>query len=598
MFKSIRLRMIIYSLVVIAVVVAVLGLFFSWFLHYFYMQTLRDNLYIQARLAATLVEEMIEEESLPLSIDRLYEDLGAELGIRMTLIAADGSVLADSDENTVRMENHGDRPEIIEASREGLGIASRYSATLQEDMYYLAVPLQIEETGTAADNSNSPAIIRLALPLSAINQAMGNLRLFIIGVLFVAFLLASGAAIILSRKITEPIGKISDASRAIAGGNFSPPLEVGGQDELAELASNIKVMGRSLAGQIGKVTAEKNKLETVVDSISSGIILTDREMKIELINPAAEKLFDLKSSEMIGVPLRKGLRYFNLSQSLKAVHDDGRSRIMELDLYYPRAAVLETYLLPVTGAAGEMIGVLLLFHEVTQLRTIEKMRSDFVANVSHELRTPLTVVRGYTETIMQENLSRRELMDFLQIINRETERLADLLDNLLDLAQIENEKGLVRKKPINLKSLIEEAVDHVEELGKQRGTILKTDLPDNEVVVEGNHEWLSQALINILENSIRHGRENGMVTVELICKQQTAFVEVTDDGPGIPENDLPYIFERFYRVDKARSRKSGGTGLGLSIVKHIMEAHGADYQLLSTEGTGTVFRFSLPCCKS
>jgi len=594
LFKSIRRRMIFYNLAVIAVIVAVMGFFFSWFLHYFYMQTLRENLYIQARLTAALVEEMIEEETFPTAIDSLYEDLGAELGIRMTLIDGEGFVLADSDENPTIMENHIDRPEIIEVLQQEVGIASRYSATLEKDMYYLAVPL---EGGDDESGEGNPfLIIRLALPLSAINQAMGNLRLFILVALFTAFLLASGVALILSRRITEPIGRISNASKAISGGNFDPPLEIEGQDELAELASNIKEMGRSLAGQIEKVTAEKNKLETVVNSMSNGIILTDREMKIELINPAAEMLFDLKDSEMIGVPLRKGLRYFNLSQSLKAVHDDGLSRVIELDIYYPRAAVLETHLLPVSGPASKIIGVLILFHEVTQLRTIEKMRSDFVANVSHELRTPLTAVRGYTETIIHENLSRRELTDFLQIIDRETKRLAELLDNLLDLAQIENEKGFVRKKRVNLKALIEEAVVNVEELRKQKGAILKIDFPDDEIAVEGNYEWLSQALINILENSIRHGRERGRVIAKLGCDQQTAFVEISDDGPGIPESDLPYIFERFYRVDKARSRKSGGTGLGLSIVKHIMEAHGADYQLQSTEGKGTVFRFSLPCC--
>ncbi|HED23586.1 MAG TPA: sensor histidine kinase, partial [Firmicutes bacterium] len=413
--------------------------------------------------------------------------------------------------------------------------------------------------------------------------------------LFAAFLLASVVALVLSRRITEPISKISNASRAIAGGNFTPSLEIEGQDELAELASNIKEMGRSLTVQIEKVTAEKNKLETVVNSMTDGIILTDREMRIELINPAAEKLFDLNGSKMIGIPLQKGLRYFNLSQTLKEAHEDGRSRIIELNLYYPRAAVLETHLLPVSGTTGRIIGMLILFHDVTQLRTIEKMRSDFVANVSHELRTPLTAVRGYTETIIHENLSSRELTDFLQVIDKETKRLADLLDNLLDLAQIENEKNFVSKKRIDFKILVEEAVEHVEGLRKQKGATLETDLLDAEIAVEGNYEWLSQALINILENSIRHGREKGTVKVKLGCEQQIAFVEVADDGPGIPETDLPYIFERFYRVDKGRSRKSGGTGLGLSIVKHIMEAHGADYHLQSVEGKGTVFRFSLPC---
>ena len=592
MFKGIRWRLILYYLVVIAVIVIAMGVIFTCFLNYFYMQTLQDNLYIQARLTASLVKEMIDRDAMPEEIDAYSKSLERELGIRLTLIDAEGFVIADSAENPSLMENHRDRPEIMEAKEGNTGIAIRYSVTLAEDMYYLAIPL--ESDFTAGYRDSTIAFVRLALPLAGINQARSNLVLFLIGALIISSVLALVAAVIFSEKITGPIRKISAASKMIAEGNYNPVIAITGADELSELALNIKEMGQSLSKKMEQVLWEKSKLETVVSSMTSGIILTDKDQKIELINPAAEELFELRSDQAVGQPVQKVIRYHVLNENLRAGYRDGKSRLIEINLYYPRTAVLETHIMPVRDTENEIIGIILLFHEVTKLRSIEKMRSDFVANVSHELRTPLTAVRGYTETIMHEDLKREQLLDFLEVIDRETNRLSVLVDDLLDLAQIENEKSIIKKAAVNLSVMINEVIQRVAVLQKQRNVVITTDLPPENMLVEGNFEWLCQALVNILENSIRHGYPEGEITIKVSSAGAEAVVEISDNGPGIPEADLPYVFERFYRVDKARSRKSGGTGLGLSIVKHIMEAHGADYSLESSEGRGTIFCFSLP----
>ncbi len=592
MLTGIRLRLITYYLLVIAVIVISMGLFFIFFLNYFYMQTIRGNLYNQARLVVVLAEDMFDNNVAGAEIDALFKSLGAELGVRLTLVDSDGSVLADSDQDPGLMENHKDRPEIMQAIAEEKGVASRYSVTLDENMYYLAIPLR----PALADDMQveSAAVMRLALPLSAINRAVSNLVLFILGALLLASLLALLAALFLSRKITGPISAISSAARDIASGNYNPTLNIAGKDELANLAENIKTMGNTLNKKMNQVLGEKNKLETIVSSMSSGIILIDRNLNIEIINPAAEELFDLNKENIIGVPLNKAIRYYALHESLKSVINDCEPKILEVNLYYPRASILDTYIVPVLGNENNIIGLLLIFHETTQLRSIEKMRSDFVANISHELRTPLTAVLGYTETILHEELTREQLLDFLQIIERETKRLASLLDDLLDLAQIENEKGFFKKGTVGLKKLINEARQRVEEQALKRGVTIELVEPSDEIYVSGNEQWLQQALVNVLENSIRHGKINGSIELKLYLENGQAFIQVADDGPGIPEEDLPHIFERFYRVDKARSRKSGGTGLGLSIVKHIMEAHDADYSLLSEAGKGTLFKFTLP----
>jgi two-component system phosphate regulon sensor histidine kinase PhoR len=568
-----------------------MGALFVWFLNYFYMQSLSENLYNQARLTAVLIEEMAGRDASPEEIDNLSKTLGRELNLRITLVDEQGIVLADSAEDPSKMENHGLRPEIIEALEQNKGIATRYSATLDEQMFYLAIPLDY----TFGDyDSASRAAIRLALPLAAINRAISNLILSILGALLLSSIVASVTAVIISSRITGPIEKISSASMEIARGNFYPGLEVSGKDELAKLAGNINEMGQALDIKIAQVVLEKNKLETVLSSMSSGIVFVDSNLKVELVNPAAEKLFDVDRAKVIGSPVRNTVRYYALYENLKAVCSDGNPRILEMNLYYPRNTVLETHILPVVSGGNRVSGILLVFYEVTHLRSLEKMRSDFVANASHELRTPLTTMRGYTETILNEDLPSDQLMEFLQIIERETKRLSGLIDELLDLSRIENEKGFVRKETIALGSLINEAVERVEELAQRKDFTISYEGLESNLKIMGNHEWLCQALVNILENSIKHGNPGGKILIKLQQKGENALVEISDNGPGIPESDLPYIFERFYRADKARSRKSGSTGLGLSIVKHIMEAHRAEYSIESIPGQGTTFRFSLP----
>lgn len=591
MFKGIRKRIIVHYLLVIVVIITLMGALFVWFLNYFYMQNLRENLYNQARLTAALIEEMAGRDASPEEIDSLSKTLGRELNIRITLVDEQGKVLADSAENPAKMENHGSRPEIIEALEQDKGIATRYSATVDEQMFYLAIPLNYSFT---EEYNDSRAVIRLALPLVAINRAIANLIFYILGALFLSSLVALATAVLISSRITGPIEKISNASREIAKGNFYPVLEVSGKDELAGLANNINEMGQALDKQIAQVVFEKNKFETVVSSMTSGIVFVDSDLKVELVNPAAEELFDVEKAKVIGSPVQNTVRYYALYENLKAVWLDGKPRMLEMNLYYPRSAVLETYILPVVDADNKASGILLVFYEVTHLRSLEKMRSDFVANVSHELRTPLTTVRGYTETILNEDLPSDQLMEFLQIIERETKRLSGLLDELLDLSRIENEKGFVRKEKIALSCLINEAAGRVEELAQQKSFTISYEGLETNLKIMGNHEWLCQALVNILENSIKHGNPGGNILIKMQPEGENALVEISDNGPGIPESDLPYIFERFYRVDKARSRKSGSTGLGLSIVKHIMEAHGAEYSIESTPDQGTIFRFTLP----
>lgn len=593
MFSGIRWRLVSYYLLVLAVVVLVMGAFFLWFLNYFYLDMLRAHLTSQAGFAVTLVKEAIRRGDSEIELNALCRELGDELGIRLTLIEPDGRVIGDSAEDPAQMDNHRDRPEIEAALEKGQGSASRFSATLGEDMLYVAVSFAaVPDPDQEARIQAS--FLRLAMPLSQINSAVFKLRLFILGALIVSTGAALFVGIALSEKITRPLKIMARAAHAIAGGNFEPDLIVAGRDEMADLACTIREMGRSLQVKVEQILLEKNKLDAAISSMDSGVILVDRHLNIELLNPAAERIFQIYRREIIGTPVQTALRNYVLYDKLQSVCRDGSPGVFELKLYYPDLIILQTSLVPVIGVNDEVVGVLALFHDITRIRSLEKMRSDFVANVSHELRTPLTAVRGYAETILHEEMDRDQLREFLQIIEREAQRLARLVDSLLDLSRIEDKKSLIAKKPVDLVNLVQEALQALKDARLQKEVSLETHFSTETVLVSGNYDWLRQAVVNILDNSIKYGFQGGSIRVRLTLDEGNATLEIEDDGPGIPAEDLPYIFERFYRVDKARSRQGGGTGLGLAIVKHILEAHDASYGIRSDSGRGAVFYFTLP----
>ncbi|MEW5784360.1 MAG: ATP-binding protein [Bacillota bacterium] len=593
MFSVIRWRFISYYLVVFTVIVLVMGTFFIIFLNYFYRENLRSHLFAQARLAALLVDETAGQEGTAGDLDLLCKNLGNELNLRVTLVDLDGTVIGDSSENPAIMDNHLIRPEIQEALSSGKGVAERYSSTIGQYMYYAAISIYSKDAPHSGPK-RVERVIRLAIPLSEIHEAVWKVRLFVIIVLIVFTAAALLLGIGLSQKITNPLKAISAAARSIARGEFEPTLEVGGRDEMAKLAQTIREMGLSLRKKVQQILLEKTKLEAVISSADSGIVMVDRALRIELVNPAAEKIFNVTRHETVGVPVQVALRYYSLFENLKAVYEYGRPRNFELSLYYPRSLILQASLVPVVGARGEVMGVLALFHDITSIRSVEQMRSDFVANVSHELRTPLTAIKGYTETVLDKDLTEEQLVDFFRIIDREAGRLARLIDSLLDLSKIEGHKDMVNKEAVNLVDLCRKALLDLEELHRQKKTVIRVSLPDSPLYIYGNADWLRQAVVNILENSINHGYSDGVIEMRIVETEGRITMEIQDNGPGIPEADLPYVFERFYRVDKSRTRKSGGTGLGLAIVKHIMEAHDAVYAIESSPGRGTIFRFSLP----
>ncbi len=590
-------------------VVITMGGVFIWFLHYYYMESLQSSMLIQSRIMAELALKIISEDNYETKIQSLCDRLGNELGVRFTIINHDGVVLGDSGEDPRNMDNHLDRPEVKEALTSEEGYSARYSDTYGEDLFYVAVPIG-DEPGYSrggegeregVGNGNIRGVVRLALPLTGIKQAIFRLQGFVVAALIISGLSAVTLGVLLSNKIINPIRNIRMLAGNIAAGRFDslPEKEDMGKDEIADLNRTLMRTGRALEEQMNRLMIEKNRLETVLYSMSAGIILVNHKLNIEIINPGAEELLGVKRDKATGEPLLSILRFNLLYENINAVINDGHSRNFEMSIFFPEIRIVQASLIPVTGEYGHLESILALFHDITFLRSMEKMRSEFAANVSHELRTPLTTISGYTETILtRKGLGREHLDEFLEIIARETRRLSVLVDSLLDLSRIEEQKGIVKKQVINFKNIIRQVVREMNETARRKRVSLEIDMPDDDVYIQGNPEWLRQVVFNILENAINYNHQNGTVWVRVLLNPGSGTgrmtFEVEDNGPGIPRLDLPRVFERFYRVDKARSKKLGGTGLGLSIVKHILDAHGAEYSLHSEENKGTVFRFTLP----
>lgn len=592
MFTGIRWRLISCYTAVISVAVLTAGLSFIYFLNNFYRESTQKHLFTQARLISRLLSEVYAREESYASLDQLCKDLGRQLGLNITLVAPDGTVLGDSKEYPALMKNQLSLPEIQEALRAGKGAVTRKNDDLNEDMFYAAVLIG-DDRSAGGIQSSLGGFIRLAAPLSEISAAVSKIQLFTFIALAVSVLAALLVGMTLSVRITGPLKDISAAARSIAAGNFNPALKVAGNDEMTALARTIREMGGALQIKVQEIILEKNKLDAVISAADSGIVMVDCTFKIELMNPAAEKIFVVSKKEIAGSSVQAALRYYSLFENIQKVCRDGKASNFEMTLYHPRSITLQASLVPVIGPEGGVKGVLALFHDITAMRSMEQMRSDFVANVSHELRTPLTAIKGYAETILDQDLTREEQADFLNIIDREAGRLARLVDALLDLSTIEGLKSTVKKEAVNLVELCKRSAHDLEEARLNKKMTINTSFPPDSVYVYGNPDWLRQVLVNVLDNSVKYGYRGGTINLAVSQTEEMVTVSVSDSGPGIPKADLPYVFERFYRVEKSRTRTSGGTGLGLAIVKHILEAHGSVYSMDSIPGQGTIFQFTL-----
>lgn len=576
-----------------------------------YLDTLSDTLLWQARLAGEQLPWNVRGSAM----DQRCAVVAADLGARVTVIAVDGTVIGDSEAPSSGLENHGNRPEVQAALRDGDGRAVRVSATLYRALFYRAWR-QARPGGTDTESR----VIRTAVPMTTIEQARHRIRVALWGAVAVAALAAFWPAWTLSRRLSRRVARLTEFSTAVTAGGHPSPLSPEGDDVIAQLEANLFSIARSLSTQLQAAQEEKGKLEAVLRGMLEGVLVIDRSGTIRLANQCADRMFGgSPTATLVGQPLINVSRDPDLRELVSQVTRDTSGRPIVREITLPQAAAGDTLLVtatPMTASDGEPQLSILVFHDVTDLKRLEAARRDLVANVSHELRTPLTAIRGYAETLSAGAINDPELAPkFLGVIERHSERLTRLIDDLLTLSDLELGRAALRRAAITLAPAVNAAIDVVRDKAAKGSVEIRQDLPADLPPLYGDPDRIEQVLVNLIDNAVKYTPAGGQVTVSARVAdtpERGAFslpepdqphgrsveVCVADTGIGIPQRDLPRLTERFYRVDKARSRELGGTGLGLAIVKHIVQAHGGALSIESEVGRGTRVHVYLPLAEA
>lgn len=548
-----------------------------------------DHLHENADLVAQLIDTAdLEGDSQELQ-ERI-ELFREPVEMRFTVIGLEGEVLADSESDPDTMENHSDRPEVQEilVNDQPAGESIRYSDTENIEMMYVASPLY-------DDNGEAAGIIRTSFPLHSINETMVVFWRGLAVFLTIILVIAAVAASILSRSITRPVSNIIKVTKRLGDKDYSSRVHTEVSGEIGELADSVNELAMSLQNQMRALHENEQQLSTILSNMVSGVMLINQEGKILMINSAMEKFLATHNQHIVGQDYKGFDDNLNLKKDISAVFDDNEKIHKEITSEDLSQKVFDAHLGPFYGNGWKQRGVIIVLHDITDIKRLENMRSDFVANVSHELKTPVTSVKGFAETLLSGEVNDQETAkSFLQIIYDESERLDRLIRELMHLSRIENNVSPLKLGGVDLVALLH---DNIRTLSKaiSNKNIEITLPPDTEkVLIEGDADRLSQIFLNLVANAITYTGEGGSVSISIEVTTTDARVSISDTGIGIPEESLPRIFERFYRVDKARSRNSGGTGLGLAIVKHLIESHKGKIELSSVEGEGTTFTVILP----
>ncbi|MDD2273683.1 MAG: ATP-binding protein [Desulfuromonadaceae bacterium] len=578
-----RTKLVLSYIVLIALMTGSFYLYFDHTLQQGMIEESRANLVSQTRLARMLVMSN-KQATAP---QQLAESIGTVIKARVTLIAPNGTVLGDSDVGQARLaqlENHLQRPEVQESLINGSGSAVRYSDTLRTKMLYSAMTY---------GNGTVDGIIRLAMPLEYLASARNALHGMVGGASALTILIALLFSYVLSNLTTKPLRDMADAAAGIGHGTAKTKIPVVSNDEIGMLAGVLNDMSERIDDQVQRLSAEKQRLDTILSSMGEGIMVTAPDGVITLVNPAFCRLFSISGS-VDGKKLVEISRHPDL---LEAFNDLGKPDVDELVReisIQPNDITLLTHWVPL-NVDGVRQGIVAVFHDISDLKKAENMRRDFVANVSHELRTPVTIIKGYAETLLDGALKSDpdRAVRFVEIISSHSERLTNLINDILTLSSLETKEALIELNPIDVSGTIAKACMLLQERAVQKNiAILNESAAVALPRIMADQGRLEQVVVNLLENAIKYTPEGG--SIRLFAEDDGDFVKVSvaDTGIGIPFKDLPRIFERFYRVDEARTREQGGTGLGLAIVKHIVQLHGGAVSVTSEPGKGSIFTFT------
>jgi two-component system phosphate regulon sensor histidine kinase PhoR len=575
-----------YFLITVAALF-VITLYLSQLLPKFYYEQIANDLQARARLIEQQIFPDLKANDRQ-ALEDMAKKLGASSSTRITIILLDGRVIADSDENPSLMENHSDRPEFKEALEKGMGRSLRFSHTLGKSMMYLALP--IKEQGKVL------AVIRTAIPATAIDENLRNIYHKIVLSVVIVAICAAGISLMISRKISRPINQMKETAQRFASGLFELRVPIPKQSELADLAQALNEMARQLQDRINTITRQRNEVEAILSSMIEGVLAVDVKGHIVSINKAAAKFMSTDPAEAKGRAVEDVVGNTEFQEFIQNILNEEQPSQTEVVLSGRKDRIIGLNGATLTDSNGDKSGAVVVLSDMTRMRRLEDVRRDFVANVSHELRTPITSIKGFAETLLEGAIKEPEKAErFLQIIAKHADRLNAIVEDLLSLSSLEEgrqtRKITFEEAPIYpvLNSVVSMSTIKAEE--KEITVELNCD---EGIKARINTVLLEQAILNLVDNAIKYSESKSQVRIEAHKTDQIITIAVHDSGCGIAKEHQSRIFERFYVIDKSRSRKLGGTGLGLAIVKHIAEVHGGQVTIESSLGAGSTFTVYLP----
>ncbi|EAE3699497.1 PAS domain-containing protein [Listeria monocytogenes] len=587
--KKLRLKIGLSFFILFFVVMVIVGVFSGELMKSTYLNMKENQLEDDAKiLLQTTNMENLDLDKDAATIQKSLDPLGEDIDARITVIDSKGDVVADTKKDPEKLDNHMNRPEVTDILKKGesVGISIRESDSLGYSMLYVAVPVKHQ--------GKTDGVLRISISLESVDAAVaklwGNLAL----IFGIALVIIAAISVFIARKITRPVREIIEVSTDLANHKYDSRIHGKISGELQDLSISVNTLAESLETQMFEIKQNEQRLNAIVQNLVSGVMLINVDKQVIMTNRTMYQI--LGETEITGKPFYEVIKSFALSQLIEATFETKTIQQKEIILYFPREMILDASVSPILGENGEITGIILLLHDITQIRHLENVRSEFVTNVSHELKTPVTALKGFAETLLDGAMYDEVLLKkFLTIIKEESDRLHRLIMDILALSRIEQNPVAENVELVDVDEVIEQSARTIFEMATEKN--IRVTIPEKtsaSVMIETDRDKLQQIVINLLSNAINYTPVDGKVEVKLIEQEAEVIIEVTDNGIGIPAKDIDRVFERFYRVDKARSRHSGGTGLGLSIVKHLVENCGGRIEVESQEEVGSTFRVTLP----
>lgn len=552
------------------------------------LHAIRSSIIDQTNIIASQIKPGDLKNGNVKSLESFVNILKPRTACRITIIGKNGKVLAESERTEAdigHMENHASRPEVKTAMTGKIGVDSRYSPTLKIDMLYVAVPV--------IENGLPAGVVRLSLPLKSIQKTLSEIRRVMLAGLAFALCLALALGAFMATRTTRPIHRMIQVSRKFSEGDFSRRIIQAPRDEIGELAGTLNKMAQDIEEKITEVRKRNQELAAIFNSMIEGVIVVDKGGRIISVNSTIEKIFGATIKDISGKPFIETIRNKDIAETIEKTLKTGDTLSGEIELLLPVQKIFQINAAPILHERS-VNGCIVVIHDITGIRRLETMRRDFVANVSHELKTPLTSIQGFVETLLEGALEDKENnRAFLNIIREHTSRLNNLVNDLLSLSQLESKEAALDKTEIKLRKEVDKILKGFTSKAKNKRVDIRNELPEK-LTIRADRDRIDQVFTNLVDNAIKFNKEGGFVNIQSTIQDGFIRITIEDAGIGIPEKDIDRIFERFYMVDKARSRDLGGTGLGLSIVKHIVGLHGGTVAAESNEGLGSKFYFTIP----